>query len=49
MGLERRGSFEFQKGIALNPNYPLLHHWRSLNLIAMGRMDEARVDDAARP
>src|SRR2546422_10731318 len=34
---------EFQKGIALNPNYPLLHHWRSLNLIAMGRMDEARA------
>ncbi len=34
---------EFQKGIALNPNYPLLHHWRSLNLIAMGRMDDARA------
>src|SRR6266404_3935515 len=34
---------QFQKGIALNPNYPLLHHWRSLNLIAMGRMDEARA------
>jgi TolB-like protein/Flp pilus assembly protein TadD len=34
---------EFQKGIALNPNYPLLHHWRSLNLIAMGRMEEARA------
>src|SRR6266542_2294013 len=34
---------ECQKGIALNPNYPLLHHWSSLNLIAMGRMDEARA------
>jgi DNA-binding winged helix-turn-helix (wHTH) protein/TolB-like protein/Flp pilus assembly protein TadD len=34
---------QFQKGIALNSNYPLLHHWRSLNLIAMGRMDEARA------
>jgi tetratricopeptide (TPR) repeat protein len=34
---------QFQKGIALNPNYPLLHHWRSLNLIAMGRMEEARA------
>jgi DNA-binding winged helix-turn-helix (wHTH) protein/TolB-like protein/Flp pilus assembly protein TadD len=34
---------QFQKGIDLNPNYPLLHHWRSLNLIAMGRMDEARA------
>jgi tetratricopeptide (TPR) repeat protein len=32
----------FQKGIALNPNYPLLHHWRSLNLIAMGRLEDAR-------
>jgi tetratricopeptide (TPR) repeat protein len=34
---------QFQKGIALNPNYPLLHHWRSLNLIAMGRMEDARA------
>jgi len=34
---------EFQKGIRLNPNYPLLHHWRSLNLIAMGRLEEARA------
>ncbi len=34
---------EFQKGIALNPNYPLLHHWRSLNLMAMGRLEEARA------
>jgi DNA-binding winged helix-turn-helix (wHTH) protein/TolB-like protein/Tfp pilus assembly protein PilF len=34
---------EFQKGISLNPNYPLLHHWRSLNLIAMGRLEEARA------
>ncbi|MDQ2746048.1 MAG: tetratricopeptide repeat protein [Acidobacteriota bacterium] len=34
---------QFQKGITLNPNYPLLHHWRSLNLMAMGRSDEARA------
>jgi DNA-binding winged helix-turn-helix (wHTH) protein/TolB-like protein/Flp pilus assembly protein TadD len=34
---------QFQKGIALNPNYPLLHHWRSLNLMAMGRLEEART------
>ena len=34
---------QFQKGIALNPNYPLLHHWRSLNLMAMGRLEEARA------
>ena len=34
---------QFQKGISLDPNYPLLHHWRSLNLMAMGRSDEARA------
>jgi len=34
---------EFQKGIALNPNYPLLHHWRSLNFMALGRLGEARA------
>ena len=34
---------QFQKGISLDPNYPLLHHWRSLNLMAMGRSDEART------
>ncbi|MEP6925783.1 MAG: tetratricopeptide repeat protein, partial [Pyrinomonadaceae bacterium] len=34
---------EFQKGISLDPNYPLLHHWRSLNLMAMGRSNEARA------
>ena len=34
---------QFQKGIALNPNYPLLHHWRALNLMAMGRLEEARA------
>jgi TolB-like protein/DNA-binding winged helix-turn-helix (wHTH) protein/Flp pilus assembly protein TadD len=35
---------QFQKGIALNPNQPLLHHWRSLCLLAMGRMDDARAE-----
>ena len=34
---------QFQKGIALNSNSPLLHHWRSLNLLALGRMEEARA------
>lgn len=34
---------QFQKGISLDPNYPLLHHWRSLNLMATGRSDEART------
>lgn len=34
---------QFQKGISLDPNYPLLHHWRSLNLMATGRSGEARA------
>ena len=34
---------ELQKGIALNANNPNLHHWRSLNLMAMGRLGEARA------
>jgi tetratricopeptide (TPR) repeat protein len=34
---------QFQKGISLNPNDPYLHHWRSLNLMAMGRLEDARV------
>lgn len=39
-----RGAEEqFQKGIALNSNDPNLHHWRSLNLMAMGRLEEARA------
>jgi DNA-binding winged helix-turn-helix (wHTH) protein/TolB-like protein/lipoprotein NlpI len=39
-----RGAEEqFQKGIALNANNPNLHHWRSLNLMAMGRLEEARA------
>ncbi len=33
---------QFQKGLALNANDPNLHHWRSLNLMAMGRLEEAR-------
>jgi TolB-like protein/Flp pilus assembly protein TadD len=39
-----RGAEEqFQQGLALNANDPYLHHWRSLNLMAMGRLEEARV------
>ncbi len=34
---------QFQKGIALNGNDPNLHHWRSLNLMAMGRLEQART------
>jgi TolB-like protein len=32
---------EFQRAIALNPNYALAHSWYALNLAAMGRYDEA--------
>jgi TolB-like protein/DNA-binding winged helix-turn-helix (wHTH) protein/Tfp pilus assembly protein PilF len=39
-----RGAEEqFQQGIAFNPNDPNPHHWRSLNLMAMGRLEEARA------
>jgi DNA-binding winged helix-turn-helix (wHTH) protein/TolB-like protein/Flp pilus assembly protein TadD len=34
---------QFQKGLALNANDPNLHHWRSLNLMAMGRLEDARA------
>ncbi len=32
---------EFQRAIALNPNYALAHSWYALNLGAMGRYEEA--------
>jgi DNA-binding winged helix-turn-helix (wHTH) protein/Flp pilus assembly protein TadD len=32
---------EFQRAIALNPNYVLAHSWYALNLGAMGRYEEA--------
>lgn len=32
---------EFKKAIDLNPNYPTVHHWRSVNLRDMGRPDDA--------
>lgn len=39
-----RGAEEqFQRGLALNSNDPNLHHWRSLNLMALGRLDDARA------
>lgn len=38
---------EFQRAIALNPNYPLAHTWYALNLAAMGRLKEA-LDHAQR-
>jgi DNA-binding winged helix-turn-helix (wHTH) protein/TolB-like protein/Flp pilus assembly protein TadD len=32
---------EFQRAIALNPNYSIAHTWYGLDLAAMGRFDEA--------
>nr|ART36319.1 C598 [uncultured bacterium] len=32
---------EFKRAIELNPNYPTVHHWYSVNLRDMGRLDEA--------
>jgi serine/threonine protein kinase/tetratricopeptide (TPR) repeat protein len=38
---------EYQRAMALNPNYPTLHHWYSLYLAQLGRLDEA-VKEAQR-
>jgi TolB-like protein/DNA-binding winged helix-turn-helix (wHTH) protein/Flp pilus assembly protein TadD len=35
---------EFQRGLALNPNYATAHHWYALYLAAMGRFQEARKE-----
>jgi DNA-binding winged helix-turn-helix (wHTH) protein/tetratricopeptide (TPR) repeat protein len=32
---------EFQRAIALEPNYATAHHWYALNLASMGRLDQA--------
>lgn len=32
---------EFRRAIALNPNYPLAHHWFAVTLCSMGRLAEA--------
>ena len=32
---------EFQRAIALNPNYATAHHWYALDLAAMGRLPQA--------
>jgi serine/threonine-protein kinase len=32
---------EFKRAIELNPNYPTAHHWYSLCLLDVGRIDEA--------
>lgn len=38
---------QFQRGLALNANDPNLHHWRSLNLMAMGRLEDVRLSAGA--
>jgi tetratricopeptide (TPR) repeat protein len=36
---------EFQRAIALDPNYPTTHHWRATNYLEpMGRLDEAYAE-----
>jgi DNA-binding winged helix-turn-helix (wHTH) protein/tetratricopeptide (TPR) repeat protein len=35
---------EFQRAIALTPNYIVAHNWYALNLAAMGRLGEALVE-----
>ncbi len=37
---------EYQRAIALNPNYAIAHHWYSLFLMFMGRFDEALGQNA---
>jgi TolB-like protein/Flp pilus assembly protein TadD len=35
---------EFKRAVELNPNYPTLHHWYSINLRDTGRLDEALAE-----
>jgi tetratricopeptide (TPR) repeat protein len=35
---------EYQRAIALNPNYATAHQWRAENLSALGRVDEALAE-----
>lgn len=35
---------EYVRAIALNPDYPIVHQWRALNLAALGRLDDARAE-----
>jgi tetratricopeptide (TPR) repeat protein len=32
---------EFNEALRLNPNYPTAHHWYSIHLLSLGRLDEA--------
>jgi DNA-binding winged helix-turn-helix (wHTH) protein/tetratricopeptide (TPR) repeat protein len=35
---------EFQRALALQPNYATAHHWYALDLAAMGRLDQANYE-----
>jgi DNA-binding winged helix-turn-helix (wHTH) protein/TolB-like protein/Flp pilus assembly protein TadD len=35
---------EYLRAIDLNPNYPTAHHWYALDLLALGRFDEALAE-----
>jgi DNA-binding winged helix-turn-helix (wHTH) protein/tetratricopeptide (TPR) repeat protein len=35
---------EFQRALALQPNYATAHHWYALDLAAMGRLDQASYE-----
>jgi serine/threonine-protein kinase len=39
-----RADYEFQRAIALNPNYATAHQWRAENLSVLGRIDEALLE-----
>ncbi len=35
---------EYKRAIELNPNYPTVHHWYSLYLVAVGRLSESMAE-----
>jgi adenylate cyclase len=35
---------EFKEALRLNPNYPTAHHWYSIHLLSLGRLDEAMTE-----
>jgi TolB-like protein/DNA-binding winged helix-turn-helix (wHTH) protein len=35
---------EYRRAIALNPSYPTAHHWYSLHLARLGKLDEAELE-----
>ena len=35
---------DFKRAMELNPSYPYAHQWNGLNLVALGRLDEAKEE-----